>query len=65
VPEFVVRFIVYHEMLHAIFGEKSSTPSRRHHPPEFQRAEKAYPDYDRAKKFLREYFGRRRRPSDD
>ncbi len=64
VPEFVVRYIVYHEVLHAVFGEESSTPSRRHHPPEFQRAEKAYPDYERAKKFLREYFGRRRRAID-
>lgn len=56
VPEFVVRYIVYHEMLHVVF----ENGSRRHHPPEFHRAERAYPDFARAKKFLKEYFGRRR-----
>jgi hypothetical protein len=65
VPQFVVHYIVYHEMLHAVFGEAASTPSRRHHPPEFQRAERAYPDYERAKKFLREYFGKRHRSIDN
>jgi hypothetical protein len=65
VPEFVVRYIVYHEMLHAIFEGTSSHPSRRHHPPEFHRAERAYPDFARAKKFLKEQFGRRRGKIDE
>jgi hypothetical protein len=60
VPEFVVRYIVYHEMLHAVFEGVSSHASRRHHPPEFTQAEQGYPDYGRAKKFLRDSFGRRR-----
>jgi len=60
VPKFVVSYIVYHEMLHAIFEEQPSRSARRHHPPEFRRAEKAYPDYANSKNFLREYCSRRR-----
>jgi predicted metal-dependent hydrolase len=60
VPDYVVRYIVYHEMLHAVFEDTPSCGFRRHHPPEFHRAERAHPDFPRAKKFLREYFGNRR-----
>jgi hypothetical protein len=59
VPRFVVRYIVYHEMLHALFEGTSSGGPKRHHPPEFRRAERAYPDFAKAKKFLREYCGKR------
>ncbi len=55
VPGFVVRYIVYHEMLHTLFDASSDGRQKRHHPPEFQQAERAYPDYEAAKKFLREY----------
>jgi len=58
VPEFVVSYIVYHEMLHVVF-EDTSNSRRRHHPPEFQRTEKAHPDFAAAKKFLREYCRKR------
>jgi predicted metal-dependent hydrolase len=58
VPKYVVRYIVYHEMLHAIFEGIPSSGYRRHHPAEFRRAERSYPDYASAKKFLREH-GRR------
>jgi hypothetical protein len=56
VPDFVVRYLVYHEMLHAVFQNP-----HRHHPPEFRKAERAYPDYERAKKFLREFCARRKK----
>lgn len=59
VPKFVVCYIVYHELLHAVFEDTSSRRRRRHHPPEFRRAEKAYPDYANAKRFLREYCRKR------
>jgi SprT-like family len=55
VPRFVVRYIVYHEMLHAVFESISSGRSKRHHTSEFRRAEKAYPDFESAEKFLTEY----------
>lgn len=49
VPRYFVRYIVFHEMLHAHLGV-SETPSGRRsiHPPRFKGIEKAYPDYARA-----------------
>jgi hypothetical protein len=60
VPRFVVSFIVYHEMLHAVFEGAADYGFRRHHPPEFRRAEKSHPDYEATRKFLQEYCSRRR-----
>lgn len=49
VPLFFVRYIVFHEMLHAHMGiEESATGRRKIHPPEFRRRESAYFDYARA-----------------
>lgn len=49
VPEFFVRYIVFHEMLHAHMGiEETATGRRKIHPPEFRRREAAYPEYPRA-----------------
>jgi len=56
VPPFVVRYIVYHEMLHALFGDSDGHEGRRHHPRQFRHTESSYPDYARAKEFL-ETFG--------
>jgi hypothetical protein len=61
VPKFVVSYIVYHEMLHAIFEGTLAHRAQKHHPPEFRRVEKAYPDYGKAKKFLMEYCHNRKR----
>jgi hypothetical protein len=61
VPGFVVRYIVYHEMLHAVFEDTPSRGRKKHHPPEFLQAEKAYPDYARARKFLGEYCNKRQK----
>jgi len=59
VPKFVLGYIVYHEMLHSVFETASDRAIHRHHPPELRRVERAYPDFDRAKKFLRSYRGGR------
>jgi hypothetical protein len=61
VPGFVVRYIVYHEMLHAVFESTSAGTRKRHHPAEFRRAEREFPDFVRAKKFLGEYCSKLRR----
>ena len=61
VPEYVIRYIVYHEMLHAVFEEGASSRVQRHHPPEYRRAEKAYPDYERAKRFLTRFCSSRKK----
>lgn len=56
VPRYVVAYIVYHEMLHTLFGDSlSGTGRRRHHPVGFRKAEQAYPDYLAAKRFLTAY----------
>jgi len=55
VPGFVVAYVVYHEMLHALFEDRPDYGPRRHHTPEFRRAEEAYPDYRTAKEFLKEF----------
>lgn len=49
VPDFFVRYIVFHEMLHADLGvELTENGRRRVHTPEFNRRERAYHEYDRA-----------------
>lgn len=49
VPQYIVRYIVFHEMLHAMLGvEESPNGRRRLHPPQFREMERAYPDYERA-----------------
>ena len=46
VPAYFVRYIVFHEMLHAFLGiEDPETGRRRIHTGEFRRSEQAYPDY--------------------
>ena len=60
VPGFVVRYIVYHEMLHAVFEGASGGERQRHHFAEFRRAERAFPDFASAKKFLGEYCSKLR-----
>lgn len=49
VPEYFVRYVIFHELLHAHLGIRIS-PTGRHmvHTREFNRIERAYPDYDRA-----------------
>jgi hypothetical protein len=49
VPEYFIRYIVFHEMLHAHLGVECGPNGRRRiHTPEFNRLERAYPDYARA-----------------
>ncbi|MBX7257277.1 MAG: DUF45 domain-containing protein [Candidatus Hydrogenedentes bacterium] len=49
VPEFFVRYVVFHEMLHAYLGiEESESGRRRIHTPQFNRLERRYPDYEKA-----------------
>jgi hypothetical protein len=52
VPQSVLGYLVYHEMLHAVFEDTAGPGRKRHHPPEFRRAERAFPTYDSARKFL-------------
>lgn len=49
VPEFFVRYIVFHEMLHAHLGIEVQPSGRRIiHSKKFNEMERAYPDFERA-----------------
>lgn len=49
VPRYYVKFVVFHEMLHADMGIAESESGRRSmHPPEFRKREKLYSEYVRA-----------------
>jgi predicted metal-dependent hydrolase len=42
-PLWYVRYVVYHEMLHLLYGHE--------HGPGFELAERRYPDFERAQRF--------------
>lgn len=59
VPSFFVEFIVYHELLHALFPPVEESASRRVvHTPEFRRMEKKFPRFDEAMAWERENLNR-------
>lgn len=55
VPRSVVQYLVYHEMLHAVFTAHPPPGARGHHPPAFREADRAFPGHASATKFLREF----------
>jgi hypothetical protein len=59
VPEYFVRFVIYHEMLHAVLDVKCNENGRRCvHTAEFRSEEKKFPDYERAMKWEQEFMKR-------
>jgi hypothetical protein len=44
VPVWFVRYVLFHELLHAALGEDTRGGRRVHHGPQFRRREAAYPD---------------------
>ncbi len=55
VPESVVQYVLYHEMLHALFGIEHSAEGRRHcHHARFRQEERRFAHYARARQFIRE-----------
>lgn len=63
VPVSVVSYILYHEMLHTLFNGDTACGRRRHHPPEFRRAENAFPFSAEARQFLDRFCRTRGRVS--
>jgi len=53
VPDFVVDFVVYHEMLHGQVEPEVHDGRRRVHTRDFRRLEQAHPDHGRAETWLR------------
>ena len=58
VPEFVVAYVMYHEMLHVKHPMKFARCRRESHGREFRREEKKFVDYQRAMRFLNRFPGR-------
>lgn len=57
IPPYVVKFIVYHEMLHDIFPPKRKLNGRRSiHHQNFKEWEKQFPDYKIAKEFIKNWL---------
>jgi predicted metal-dependent hydrolase len=48
VPRYYLKYIVFHEMLHAVMGTARQGSRRCIHSAEFKRREKMFRDYDRA-----------------
>ena len=55
VPEYVVAYVLYHEMLHQKHPIRFARCRRESHSPEFRREEKHFADYQRAMGFLRRF----------
>lgn len=56
VPKYVVSYLVFHEMLHAHFGEEYRNGRRNIHHAAFRKAERSFRDYRKATRFIREFF---------
>lgn len=64
VPEVVVAGVVHHEMLHLHFGISEGKNGRQKlHPPEFRIAERSFPGYKVAEKWLEDHWPLRGRPA--
>ena len=55
VPECVVAYVLYHEMLHVKHPIRFERCRRESHSPEFRREEKRFSEYERAMKFLKRF----------
>lgn len=51
VPAVFVRYIVFHEMLHAVVPHEAGNGRRQHHTRQFKAIEKTFPDLDRMKQY--------------
>lgn len=58
VPELVVAYVLYHEMLHVKHPMRFARCRRESHTPEFRREEKRFPDYVQATRFLKHFSAR-------
>ncbi|MCL5287425.1 MAG: M48 family metallopeptidase [Acidobacteria bacterium] len=52
VPQYVVEYVLFHEMLHVKHPIKRASCGLQSHSAEFRRQEKRFPLYDRARRFL-------------
>ena len=53
VPEAIVYFMMYHEMLHIYFPTTSKNGRRSIHPPEFKKMEKKFPQFEEIQRWIK------------
>jgi len=59
VPLWFLRYVLYHEMLHSVVPEEPLSRNRRRvHTEEFNRREREFPDYRRARRWEDENLSR-------
>ena len=59
VPSWFLRYVLYHEMLHSVVPEEALPEGRRRvHTEEFNRRERKYPSYRRARRWEEENLSR-------
>ena len=52
VPRWYLKYVLYHEMLHSVVPDETLRSGRRRiHTPEFNRRERAYRNYQRARRW--------------
>ncbi len=56
VPDYVLRFVVFHEMLHAMVGVSERGKRRIYHTRDFRLREQQHPDYARAEGWIQEHL---------
>ena len=56
VPEFFVRFVVFHELLHHVVPATQEGERVNFHPPAFKQLERAHPDYERSVRWETEHI---------
>jgi len=59
VPQWFLRYVLYHEMLHSVVPDETLSRNRRRvHTEEFNRRERKFPDYRRARRWEDENLSR-------
>lgn len=57
VPEYVVDYVMYHELLHKVLGGRFDGDRHRVHTPDFREAERRFPRYAEAEAWLARMTG--------
>jgi len=56
VPQYFIRYVVYHEMLHSIVPEEKKNGRRSVHSPDFRKRERLFKDYAKAVSWERKWI---------
>ncbi|MBN2134402.1 MAG: M48 family metallopeptidase [Acidobacteria bacterium] len=54
IPGYVMEYLMYHEILHAIYPSRIVKNRLSKHPAEFRRKERQFPEFKRARQWLKE-----------